>query len=133
LLTPDKAPHSGHRVYIHRDILTLQKIGSFKFLGYTLAQIQQMIREPYFDSSLNDTLQLQKKALEEKKSRIEIVLKAVNRAMTLLAEERDVDSSALLSLIQSIQAEQEQQEWLQQYISQDAVNQLYNKPDNEME
>lgn len=133
LLTPDKSSHSGHRIYKQEDILTLHKIVSYKFLGYTLAQIKQMIREPHSDSSLSGTLQLQQKALEEKKARIEIALKAVNRAMTLLAEEKDVDSLALLSVIHSIQTEQEQQEWLQQHISEDAVHQLYNKPIEKME
>lgn len=33
LLSPNKASHSGHRIYVIQDIITLQKIVSIKSLG----------------------------------------------------------------------------------------------------
>lgn len=36
LLKPEKHPISGHRIYKNQDIITLQKITSLKFLGYSL-------------------------------------------------------------------------------------------------
>ncbi|MBB6282526.1 DNA-binding transcriptional MerR regulator [Geobacillus subterraneus] len=39
LLSPQKHPHSGRRMYTDEDVLTLQKIVSLKFLGYSLGQI----------------------------------------------------------------------------------------------
>lgn len=57
LLVPEKHPTSGHRMYNDKDVLTLQKILSLKFLGYSLDKI----------TDLNETLSLHLKALEEQK------------------------------------------------------------------
>jgi len=90
------------------------------------------MNESSSDSSLHDTLQLQQRALEEKKETITVALKAVNRTLAILADEKNVDSSMLLSLIHSIQTEKQQKEWLEQYISEDTLKKLYNKPEEEM-
>lgn len=132
LLKPEKHPSSGHRLYSDQDVLTLQKIVSLKFLGYSLEQISEMIHEPSFNLSLNETLQIQKRAFEEKKEQIETALKAINRTMILLEEEGEVDSSILLSLIHSMQTEKLQRQWLEQYTSKEIVDQLFSKPEEEM-
>lgn len=131
LLIPHKAAPSGHRVYAHSDIITLQKIVTLKSLGYTLAQIEHMINGPNSQYNLSETLQLQKISLEQKQKQIELSLKAVNRAVTLLKEEIEVDSMLLISIIHSTQHEQEHQEWLAQYISDDTIQKLYSKTDTE--
>ncbi|WP_337926714.1 MerR family transcriptional regulator [Paenibacillus caui] len=79
LLTPLKHPTTGHRIYRKEDILSLQKIVSFKFLGYSLEQIMEMVRLSQFDSGLLESLRMQKGLFEEKKAHIESALKAVNR------------------------------------------------------
>lgn len=131
LLTPDKHPTSGHRLYSNKDLLTLQKIVSFKFLGYSLEQIGKMIHEPSFNLSLNESLQLQKRAFEEKKEQIESALTAINRTITLLKEEGDVDSVVLMSLVNNIQTEKEQRLWLENHTKPDIVEHFYNKSEEE--
>jgi DNA-binding transcriptional MerR regulator len=132
LLKPEKHPSSGHRLYTDQDVLTLQKIVSLKFLGYSLEEICKMINEPSFDLSLKETLQIQRKAFEEKKEHIERVLKAIDRTITLLEEEGEVDSTILMSLIHNIQTEKEQRQWLEQHTSKEVVDELFNKPEEEM-
>ncbi|WP_010284473.1 MerR family transcriptional regulator [Bacillus timonensis] len=129
LLTPDKHPTSGYRQYSNQDLLTLQKIVSFKFLGYNLEQIGEIIEESSFNPSFNESLQLQKKAFEEKKEQIESALTAINRTITLIEEEGEVDSIVLMSLINSIQTEKEQRLWLDQHTKPDIVEHLYDKSD----
>ncbi|MGR3779201.1 MerR family transcriptional regulator [Bacillus paramycoides] len=132
LLKAEKQPSSGHRQYNDQDVLTLQKIVSFKFLGYSLEQIGKMMKESSFNSNLNDTLQKQKKAFEQKKEQIETTLNAINRTIELIADEGEVDSPVLMSLINSMQIEKDQRLWAEQHISKDMADQLFNKPKEEL-
>ncbi|MFT4416963.1 MerR family transcriptional regulator [Fredinandcohnia humi] len=132
LLKPKKHPTSGHRLYVNHDLLTLQKIVTFKFLGYSLDQIREILNESSFDTGLTETLALQKKALEEKKEHIESALAAIKRTITLLEEEGEVDSAVLISLINGIQTEKEQIQWLQQRMSSEIVEHFTNKPEEEL-
>lgn len=132
LLKPEKHPRSGHRIYVNKDILTLQKIVSLKFLGYSLDEICVMINMSSFNESLKETLQRQKTAFEEKKEHIETSLKAINRTITLLEDEGQVDSNILMSLIRNIQKESEQRLWLEEYMDKKVVDRLYDKSEEEM-
>ncbi|TKH09908.1 MerR family transcriptional regulator [Bacillus wiedmannii] len=132
LLKAEKQPSSGHRQYNDQDVLTLQKIVSFKFLGYSLEQIGKMMKESSFNSNLNDTLQKQKKAFEQKKEQIETTLNAINRTIELIAGEGEVDSPVLMSLINSMQIEKDQRLCVEQHISKDVADQLFNKPKEEL-
>lgn len=132
LLQPEKHPSSGHRIYRDQDVLTLQRIVSLKFLGYSLEDITSMMKEDSFGISLNETLQLQKKALEERKDYIETALKAVSRTITLLEEEGEVDSAILMSLISGIQTEKEQRHWVEQHTSKEVAELLYHKSTEEI-
>ncbi|QED46703.1 MerR family transcriptional regulator [Cytobacillus dafuensis] len=132
LLKPDKDPSSGHRHYSDKDVLILQKIVSLKFLGYSLEQIKGMIDEPSFDVSLNESLQIQKKALEEEKFQIETALTSINRTIKLLEEEGEVDSAILMSLINTVQTEKNTREWLEQRTTKDVVDYLYNKSEDDV-
>lgn len=78
LLRAEKHPSSGHRIYTDQDVLTLQKIICLKSLGYSLDEIGVLINKSSFDLSLNETLQMQKKMLEEQKENLETSLRAIS-------------------------------------------------------
>ncbi|RBP20485.1 MULTISPECIES: MerR family transcriptional regulator [Bacillus] len=132
LLKPEKNMSSGHRVYRGKDILTLQQIVSLKLLGYSLDEICCMFSMPSLNMSLKETLQNQKKTFEEKKKQIEVSMKAIERTILLLEEDEQVESDILMSLINSIQKENEQRLWLEEYIPREMIEGLYNKPVEEM-
>lgn len=132
LLKPEKDPNSGHRQYTDADVIVLQKIVSFKFLGYRLDQICGILNEPSLDLSLLETLEVQKKAFEQKKEQLETALRAIDRTIKILEEEGEVDSTILMSVISNIQTEKEQRRWLEQRISKDIVDDLFNKTEEEM-
>lgn len=131
LLTPKKHPTSGHRLYSDNDVLKLQKIISLKFLGYSLEQISEMMKESSFDMSLAESLQIQKKALEDEKEQIETALLAINRTIALLQDEGEVDSAILMSIINGFQTIKTQREWLEQYTAKEVVDQIMNKTEEE--
>ncbi|MGE6595063.1 MerR family transcriptional regulator [Bacillus proteolyticus] len=132
LLKPEKNISSGHRVYKDKDILALQKIVSLKVLGYSLEEIRVMLNVKSLNISLKETLQNQRVAFEEKKKQLEVAIKAIERTMVCLKEDEEVDSNILMSLINSIQKENEQRLWLEEYIPKELVDGLYNKPEEEM-
>ncbi|MFE7375963.1 MerR family transcriptional regulator [Bacillus cereus] len=131
LLKPEKNVISGHRVYKGRDILELQKIVSLKVLGYSLEEIRVMLTMPSLNVSLKETLEQQRKAFEEKRKHIEVSIKALERTMVCLEEDEELDSDILMSLINSIQKENEQRLWLEGYVSKELADGLYNKPEKE--
>ena len=131
LLKPEKNVGSGHRVYKGKDILELQKIVSLKVLGYSLEEIRVMLKMPSLNVSLKETLEQQKKAFEEKRKQIEVSIKALERTMVCLEEDEELGSDILMSLINSIQKETEQRLWLEEYVSKETVDGLYNKPEEE--
>ncbi|PEW86545.1 MerR family transcriptional regulator [Bacillus cereus] len=131
LLKPEKNISSGHRVYKDKDILALQKIVSLKVLGYSLEEIRGMLNVKSLNISLKETLQNQRVAFEEKKKQLEVSIKAIERTMVCLKEDEEVDSNILMSLINSIQKENEQRLWLEEYVSKEVADGLYNKPEEE--
>ncbi|MFF2885740.1 MerR family transcriptional regulator [Paenibacillus sp. NPDC057967] len=133
LLKACKDPHSGHRHYGDDDIVILQKIVTMKFLGYSLEDIQTLLRHPRFDTSLLDSFFAQKEALEAQRKRIDAAIKAITRATTLLEDKKEVDSPIMISIIQSIQTENEQREWLEQFLEPGMVNGLFDRPLEEQE
>jgi len=127
LLVPEKHPTSGHRMYKDKDVLTLQKIFSLKFLGYSLEKISELLHQSSFTMDLNKTLSLHLKALEEQKGLIEKSMNTIKRVIYLLKEEGEVDSNLLFSLIQGLPTEDLQKEWLERHELTDVVEELSNK------
>ncbi|WP_102273884.1 MerR family transcriptional regulator [Cytobacillus massiliigabonensis] len=131
LLQPEKNPTSGHRIYCHQDILTLQKIVSLKFLGYSLDKILHLLHESSFTDDLNETLSLHLQALEKEKERIGQSIAAIKRVTKLLREEEEVESAILFSLIHSMQTEHIQKEWMERHMQADIVEELSKKTEDE--
>lgn len=131
LLQPEKNPTSGHRIYNHQDILTLQKILSLKFLGYNLDKIAELLGESSFTNDLNGTLTFHLRALEKEKERIELSMTAVKRVIMILEKEGEVDSTILFNLIHSMQTESMQNEWMERHNLSDVAEELAKKSEEE--
>lgn len=127
LLVPEKHPTSGHRMYNDHDIITLQKILSLKFLGYSLEQINGLLHHSSFNVDLNDTLTLHLNALEEQKDKIEKSMTTIKRVIHLINEEGEVESNLLFSLIQGLPTEELQKDWFERHQLMDVVDELSNK------
>ncbi|WP_313430069.1 MerR family transcriptional regulator [Siminovitchia terrae] len=131
LLQPEKHSSSGHRIYKHQDILTLQKIISLKFLGYSLDKILDLLHESSITTDLNETLTLHLQALKKEQERIEQSMSAIQRVIKLLEEEGEVDSAILFSLIHGWQTENIQYEWMEQHRLTDIAEELSKKTEEE--
>ncbi|QIW18169.1 MerR family transcriptional regulator [Bacillus thuringiensis] len=127
LLQPEKNPSSGHRIYKYQDIITLQKILSLKFLGYSLDKVANLLHESSFGVDLNESLSLHLQVLEREKEKIEQSMQAIKRVMKLVKEEEEVDSTVLFSLIYGMNTEHTHKEWMKRHELTDIVEELSKK------
>lgn len=133
LLTPAKDESSGHRKYSEDDIIKLQKIISYKFIGFSLEQIKEILSEQKFNMNLVDSLMMQKKLFEKEKKRIETSISAIDRTIKIIHEHGEIDSVVLMSLIRSMQTEDKQREWLESYFDKDVVDMIYVQTEGKMQ
>lgn len=115
LLKPSQHTTQGHRVYTDKDLLTLQKILTLKFLDFSLNDISLVIHNP--EQNLQQALATQEVMLQRKKEHLERVTGAIHRVKLWVDKEEEVDSDMLLGLIHMVQYEEEQQQWLTSNIS----------------
>ncbi|MBD8067374.1 MerR family transcriptional regulator [Bacillus sp. PS06] len=79
LLIPQETTEAGYRLYSNKDLETLQQILFFKELGFQLKQIKEIINNPLFDSE--EALQLHKKALYEKRDRLNKMISMLEKTI----------------------------------------------------
>ncbi|MCU4921094.1 MerR family transcriptional regulator [Bacillus cereus] len=128
LLQPEKNPSSGHRIYKYQDIITLQKILSLKFLGYSLDKVANLLHESSFGVDLNESLSLHLQVLEREKEQIEQSMQAMKRVMKLVEE---VDSTVLFSLIYGMNTEHTHKEWMKRHELTNIVEELSKKSEED--
>ncbi|RTR29135.1 MerR family transcriptional regulator [Robertmurraya yapensis] len=131
ILRPEKNPSSGHRIYNYQDIITLQKILSLKFLGYSLDKIANLLYESSFTVDLNESLSLHLQALDKEKEQIEQSIKSIKRVIKLVKEEGEVDSALLFSLIHGMRTEYIEEEWMESHMLTEVVEELTKKPEED--
>jgi DNA-binding transcriptional MerR regulator len=131
LLVPNKHPTSGHRIYNYDDIITLQKIITLKFLGYSLDQITEMLQQSSFTVDLNETLSLHLRALEEEKEIIEKSMNTIKRVIHLLKKEGEVDSDLLFSLIHDLPSQHVLKVWMERHELSDVLECISKKSEEE--
>lgn len=79
LLIPTQSTTNKYRLYSDEDINMLQQILFFKELGLTLEEIKKIITNPKFN--IEDALLKHKRSLQERKQRINIMIKTINQTL----------------------------------------------------
>ncbi|PGS99526.1 MerR family transcriptional regulator [Bacillus anthracis] len=131
LLQPEKNPSSGHRIYKYQDIITLQKIISLKFLGYSLDKVANLLHESSFSVDLNETLSLHLQVLEREQEQIEQSMQVIKRVVKLVEEEEEVDSTVLFGLIYGMNTEHTHKEWTERHKLTDIVEEISKKSEED--
>lgn len=80
LLKPERDAGNHYRKYGEAAVFTLQKIRMFRFLGFSLGEIQVMIEETK-ESSLEESFIEQKRLLEQKKRQMETAISCIDKAI----------------------------------------------------
>ncbi|WP_410986968.1 MerR family transcriptional regulator [Bacillus shihchuchen] len=131
LLQPEKNTSSGHRICKYQDIITLQKIISLKFLGYSLDKVANLLHESSFSVDLNESLSLHLQVLEREQEQIEQSMQVIKRVMKLVEEEEEVDSTVLFSLIYGMNTEHTHKEWTERHKLTDIVEEISKKSEED--
>ncbi|WP_170311489.1 MerR family transcriptional regulator [Vallitalea okinawensis] len=105
LLTPTTHNDIGHRLYNNSDFQKLQRIITLKFVGFSLSDIQNVMASP--DTSIEETLKMQKKILLEKREHITMVINAINETSNMLKEDQHFEWEKFINIIQVINMEKD--------------------------
>lgn len=130
LLKPSDYTEGGHRLYTKDDLYVLQQIQSFKHLGFSLGEIQNIILQR--DIETKDFLRqmhFQRELLLAEQERIAKVLSHMDEMTKKFQKEERVDVALFSSFLQTFIWEKENKEWLEEHFSKDSVRAFYNNKD----
>jgi MerR family transcriptional regulator, thiopeptide resistance regulator len=116
LLKPSGYRNQNHRIYQSDDLLRLQQILTFKYLGYGLDQIRQLMQSPEYD--VVEALRCQRNAINERIGKLQKVVKAIDRATDALSkmDTADLDWKIVREAVAGIVAS-ERFEWIGNYYT----------------
>lgn len=99
LLKPSTHTSGGARRYTDKDFAKLQQILLLKYLGFSLSDIREMTIGSGDEQLLLDSLQIQKKLVQERLKQIKNISQAIESTSEALKESQKVDWSKLLGLM----------------------------------
>jgi DNA-binding transcriptional MerR regulator len=117
LLKPKHYDRNGFRLYGDAEFARLQQITTLKFIGFSLNQIREILKEQEFD--LAETLGLQKKILRAQRDRLNLALEAITRAEQAFTEKGATDWESFNEILEVINMEQNM-DWTKKYYTETA-------------
>lgn len=120
LLKPKRTP-SGYRLYSCRDLERLEQIVALKAIGVPLKQIKAVLDRD--SRSLADVLRAQRRALEEKRCRLDRAIGAISDAERSIQSGRPVEAAVLRRIIEVIEMS-DQAEEMKKYYTDEAWAEL---------
>ena len=126
LLTPEVTT-SGRRIYNDKHLITLQKIITLKFLGYSLDQVKQFLDDESWD--LQESLSLQREMMLQKRKQLDHIIKALDHALHIVDGEEKIDAAIFVAIINGIQEEEEHKKWLNKVFPEHIIDTIYDIPE----
>ncbi|MGM2818215.1 MerR family transcriptional regulator [Bacillus cereus group sp. Bce001] len=127
LLKPSNYTEGGHRLYTKDDLYVLQQIQSFKHLGFSLGEIQNIILQRDIETKeFLRQMHFQRELLLAEQERIAKVLSHMDEMRKKFQKEERVDVALFSSFLQTFIWEKENKEWLEEHFSTDSVRAFYN-------
>ncbi|MDZ5472826.1 MerR family transcriptional regulator [Bacillus sp. 31A1R] len=123
ILTPHRS-ESGRRFYDSNHFVTMQKIVTLKYLGYSLEQMKDLLSQNNWN--IKESLMFQKQIMEENLRQLERTIQALDHAIHLADEQENIDASIFSSIIQGIQFQDEHKEWLKGIYPEEKVEKIFN-------
>ena len=123
LLRPSRRTGAGYRLYGARDFARLQQILTLKFIGLPLGEIRGLLGRRALD--LGETLRLQREALTEKRRQLDMALRAVREAESVVArgDGGEPDWEAFKKIVGVITM-QHDTEWMKKYYTEEQLADL---------
>jgi ubiquinone/menaquinone biosynthesis C-methylase UbiE/DNA-binding transcriptional MerR regulator len=112
LLVPSEYNEAGYRLYSELDFEKLQKILTLKFIGFSLAEIKQMIKSDYLQNNAKESFSMQRDIIDEKIKHLSLVKKAIDEAEARIDSQEILDWKGFVNIIKVINMEKI---WMNQY------------------
>ncbi|WJX06182.1 MerR family transcriptional regulator [Bacillus cereus] len=127
LLKPSDYTEGGHRLYTKDDLYVLQQIQSFKHLGFSLGEIQNIILQRDIETEVFlRQMHFQREVLLAEQERIAKVLSHMDEMTKKFQKEERVDVTLFSSFLQTFIWEKENKEWLEEHFSTESIQAFYN-------
>jgi DNA-binding transcriptional MerR regulator len=101
LLRPSFAKPNGYRVYTDADLLKLQQIVTLKFMGFSLAQIKELMGSKGYEAVR--ALRIQSAAIKDEMARLGEAARAVEQVLVRLETEGRIHRQKLIKILEVIQ------------------------------
>jgi DNA-binding transcriptional MerR regulator len=121
LLSPSEYTEAGHRLYSDEDLRSLQQILALKFLGFSLEEIKVGLQKN--PEHLQEALVMQKAMMREKRSQLDAVIRAIEKAEVLLKSNQGDWESIIIDVIQVMHMEQNKA-WVKKYLTEEQQQKL---------
>ena len=99
LLKPSAYTEGGARLYTDADLAKLQQILLFKYLGFSLDDIREMVMTGGDEEYLLGSLDIQKKLVQEKIEELNDVYQALDKTKEAIEKHHGKELNAMLNLI----------------------------------
>ncbi|HYX31210.1 MAG TPA: MerR family transcriptional regulator, partial [Pyrinomonadaceae bacterium] len=120
LLKPSRYSRSGYRLYRESDVARLEQIVALKFIGFSLNQIKDILRN---GGDFATTLRRQREAIEEKRKRLKQAVRAIQRAEYVVATNGAPSLEVFTKIIEVINM-QSNMDWTKKYYSEEAQREI---------
>lgn len=118
LLRPAAIEASGYRLYGEAELERLEHILALRFVGFTLDQIRQLLRDG--SAPLEIALRMQREVIARQKQRLELALAAIDEARRALVDGAPADRWEILRNVIEVFKMQNDWQWTQEYYSEEA-------------
>jgi MerR family transcriptional regulator, thiopeptide resistance regulator len=120
LLSPRHYSDAGYRLYTDEDYPRLQQILGLKYLGFSLEEIQECLKNG--PTLFKDALAVQKAMMQDRKAHLEAIIRTIEETEARL-EHGARDWEPIIQIIEVIQME-EKKEWINKYFSDEQVQKM---------
>ena len=101
--------------------MRLQQIVTLKFIGFSLKQIKDLLNQNSFDLAV--ALRKQREIIVEKRQQLDLAIKAIEKAQSLLTKNEEPDWEAFKKIVEVINM-QNNMEWTNKYYSEEAKQKI---------
>ena len=120
LLKPARYTRAGYRLYSESDFARLEQIVALKFIGFPLKEIRKILNRERIN--LATALRQQREAIEEKRRRLDLAVKAIRRA-EYVAKTQQPGWQSFAKIIEVINM-QSKMDWTKKYYSEEAQREI---------
>ena len=89
---------TGARFYVREDFLKLEQILLYKYLGFSLDEIKELMLNSDDKNFMLDSLRLQNKLVDDKIEQMQLVKKAINETLNVYEKNKNIDWDRMLKI-----------------------------------